>query len=277
VDVQRFHPESRAEARRKFGLGEETRVLVSIGGLCERKGFHRVIDVLPRLREQFPDLCFLIVGGASPEGDWSERLRTQVRDMGLDAHVRFLGPQQPDELRWPLSAADVFVLATSNEGWANVFLEAMACGLPIVTTDVGGNREVVTGEGNGILVPFGNGRALCEALGAALEKEWDRSAIRARALENTWEQRVETLVAEFRVLAGECVTAPDPGSRALREAHAGMHETSDSDGTASLPEREDSQSAEAPTRNQAVASVHRIAGQIRKPTLEQFNQDAGGV
>lgn len=70
-------------------------------------------------------------------------LEDQVKQLGLDDCVRFLGPIASDELPAVLCAADVFVLATSNEGWANVFLEAMACGLPVVTTNVGGNQEVV--------------------------------------------------------------------------------------------------------------------------------------
>jgi teichuronic acid biosynthesis glycosyltransferase TuaC len=77
--------------------------------------------------------------------------------------VHFLGALPPDELKWPLSASDVFVLATRNEGWANVFLEAMACGLPVVTTDVGGNAEVVCRDELGSIVPFGDRVALQQA------------------------------------------------------------------------------------------------------------------
>jgi len=206
VDTERFAPNSRAEARRRLGIEEGTKLLVSVGGLCERKGFHRVIDILPRLRERFPDLLYLVIGGASPEGDWSERLRAQVAQLGLEEHVRFLGPIPPDELRWPLSAADLFVLATRNEGWANVFLEAMACGLPVVTTDVGGNAEVIPSPLLGRLVPFGDPPALRDALAEALLADWDRRAIRAWACANSWEERVATLVREFRELAGGCVT-----------------------------------------------------------------------
>jgi glycosyltransferase involved in cell wall biosynthesis len=204
VDVARFFPEPRSEARRRLSLGERTRVLVSVGGLCERKGFHRVIEVLPALRARFPEICLLIIGGAGPEGDWSMRLRAQVRELGLEAQVRFLGRVDPDSLRWPLSASDVFVLATSNEGWANVFLEAMACGLPVVTTDVGGNHEVIAEPELGSVVPFGSSKALEEALEAALGREWDRKAIRDHAVKNSWDQRVHTLVRELRDVAGGC-------------------------------------------------------------------------
>ena len=107
-----------------------------------------------------------------------------------------------ESLKIPLSAADVFVLATRNEGWANVFLEAMACGLPVVTTDVGGNVEVVNNPGLGTIVPFGNEELLCEAIADALSKKWDRGAITAHARENSWEDRVRTLTGEFERIAG---------------------------------------------------------------------------
>lgn len=201
VDTDVFHPEDRAQARARLSLSPEAKVLVSVGGLVERKGFHRVIGVLPHLVNEFPDLVYLIVGGASPEGDMRAELEEQVARLGLARHVRFLGVVPPEELRWPLSAADVFVLATRNEGWANVFLEAMACGLPVVTTDVGGNREVVRDESLGYIVPFGDQVALREALTAALRRQWDRARIRAYAAENSWDTRITTLVTRFRELA----------------------------------------------------------------------------
>jgi teichuronic acid biosynthesis glycosyltransferase TuaC len=197
VDLDRFFPEPQAAARQRVGIPPEAKVLVTVGGLCERKGFHRVIEALPGLLRRYPGLIYLVVGGASPEGDWTERLRIQARDLGLEGNVRFLGAVDPDELRWPLSAADLFVLATRNEGWANVLLEAMACGLPVVTTDVGGNSEVVERPELGSLVPFGDPAALERALVDALRKHWDSAAIRRWAASNSWDQRVKTLVAEL--------------------------------------------------------------------------------
>ncbi|HRZ02600.1 MAG TPA: glycosyltransferase [Burkholderiaceae bacterium] len=203
VDARVFAPADRAEARRRLGLPPAAPVLVSVGGLVERKGFHRVIACLPELRRQHPELRLLIVGGPSPEGDWSARLAAQVRELGLDDAVRFLGPLPPSEVRWALSAADVFVLATRNEGWANVLLEAMACGLPVVTTRVGGNAEVVCRDELGIVVPFDDHPALRDALGRALTQSWDRGAIRRYAEANSWDSRVAVLVAEFRRVASE--------------------------------------------------------------------------
>lgn len=200
VDLARFAPLPRGEARAALGLPADAPVLVSVGGLCERKGFHRVIERLPALRARFPGLVYLVVGGPSPEGDLGPQLRAQVAAAGLGEAVRFLGALPPDALRGPLSAADVFVLATRNEGWANVFLEAMACGLPVVTTAVGGNAEVVCRAELGCVVPFGDGQALESAIAGALARDWDADTIRRYAAANTWDRRVAELVAVFRAL-----------------------------------------------------------------------------
>jgi glycosyltransferase involved in cell wall biosynthesis len=201
VDADKFYPVDRAVARARYKLPAGAKVLITVGGLVERKGFHRVIELLPALLQRFPDLHYLIVGGASAEGDWGPRLQQQVADLGLQERVHFLGTVAPDALREPLSAADVFVLSTRNEGWANVLLEAMACGLPVVTTDVGGNAEVVARSALGTVVPFDDSAALQEALSDALGRQWDRDGIIAYARDNGWDKRIALLVAEFTRLA----------------------------------------------------------------------------
>ncbi|QSA98577.1 glycosyltransferase [Methylococcus sp. EFPC2] len=200
VDCEKFFPVGRQEARRELNIPENAKVLISVGGLVPRKGFHRVIAILPQLVQRYPELIYLVVGGGSPEGDMSAVLRAQVVELGLQDHVRFLGALPSDQLRLPLSASDVFVLATANEGWANVFLEAMACGLPVVTTDVGGNREVVCDGRLGTVVPYGDEHALSQAMVEALAMDWDRNAIVGHAKANGWEKRVDELCAEYRLM-----------------------------------------------------------------------------
>ena len=200
VDLERFQPVDRAQARSALGLPLNASVLISVGGLCERKGFHRVIACLPALRALGTDAHLLVVGGPSPEGDWTDQLHAQVRELGLADRVHFTGPLPPQDLPRVLSAADVFVLATRNEGWANVFLEAMAIGLPVVTTNVGGNAEVVCRPELGRVLPFGDEAALTAALQEALGGVWDHAQIRQYAQANTWSLRVDVLEAEFRAL-----------------------------------------------------------------------------
>jgi glycosyltransferase involved in cell wall biosynthesis len=197
IDVIKFRPITKSTARAELSISESTKVLVSVGALVDRKGYHRVIELLPALVNQYPDLIYLIVGGDSPEGNIRIKLEQQVKVLNLDKHVRFLGAYASDQLKTPMSAADLFVLATANEGWANVFLEAMACGLPVITTDVGGNKEVIVNSELGAVVPFGNPRDLLTAISNGLDKSWNNPLIIQFAQNNAWDYRVKILVDNF--------------------------------------------------------------------------------
>ena len=202
VDTAKFFPVDKMKARYEIGIPVEAKVLISVGGLVDRKGYHRVIEVLPELIKDFPELIYLIVGGSCSEGNNKKFLEQKVKELNVAKHVKFLGALPSEQLKTPLSAADVFVLATANEGWANVFLEAMACGLPVVTTDVGGNREVVSEDSLGIVIPFGEPDKLLNAIRTALTKQWDENKILNYALENAWDTRVEKLIKVFSELVG---------------------------------------------------------------------------
>lgn len=203
VDIERFHPVDRSEARKRLGIADGARVLLGVGNLVRGKGFHRVIPLVARLRKRYPDLVYLIVGGGTSHGDMLPALEAQAREAGVADAVRFCGRQPQDALRWFYGAADVFVLATEFEGWANVFLEAMACGLPVVTTRVGGNEEVVAEPDTGILVKWWDEDAFLAAIDSALARQWNRDAILAYARSHSWDDRIERLVAEFTNLGAD--------------------------------------------------------------------------
>lgn len=198
VDIDKFRPVDRLAARRELGLPMESKVLISVGGLVERKGFHRIIAALPEIRKTIPQVMYIIVGGPSVEGNNEPELRRLVTELGLRDVVLFAGPQPHATLHKWLSAADVFCLATSNEGWANVFLEAMACGLPVVASRVGGNDEVVASDEQGILFDLEDRRQMVRAILKALEKGWDRERLVEYARCNAWEKRIDGLMSEFR-------------------------------------------------------------------------------
>ena len=209
VDIDKFAAVPSVEARQMLDLKELDKVLVSIGGIVPRKGYHRVIEVMPTLIKEFPTLKYLIVGGAGPEGDYRQDLLEQIGLLGLNEHVFLVGPKPSGELKYILSAADLFVLATENEGWANVFLEAMACGLPVVTTRVGGNAEVVVDERLGSLVDLDSSPQLADAIRHALYREWDKDFIVEYAKKNSWDDRVETLLVNFRELTSHTSAVSD--------------------------------------------------------------------
>jgi glycosyltransferase involved in cell wall biosynthesis len=214
VDASRFSPMPKAEARQALGLPGEAQILITVGGLVERKGFHRVIACLPELLAAFPKLHYVAVGSGGPEGDFAEELSSQVSRLGLEERVHFLGGLPAEGVRRALSAADAFVLSSRNEGWANVLLEAMACGLPVVASDVGGNAEVVCRPELGRIVRFGDHEALVRAIGDVLATDWNHATIRRYAEDNDWQERVQILLREFREIARDAVVAAGGGENA---------------------------------------------------------------
>ncbi|MFP4146872.1 MAG: glycosyltransferase, partial [Halorhodospira sp.] len=202
INLALFGPEDQAACRRALGIPEHARVLITVGTLNERKGFHRVIELMPSLDEWIGELHYLAVGGGSPDGNDEQRLRALAQELGVAERVHFAGAVAPERLRFYYAAADLFVLPTRFEGWANVFLEAAACGLPTVTTDVGGNAEVIAHDQLGTLVPFGDPDALRRAILEALAHDWDRQVILAYARANAWQSRIPSLVDKLEAAAG---------------------------------------------------------------------------
>ena len=207
IDIKKFRPMDRLAARAALGLPVDRKIIISVGGLVKRKGFHRVISCLPEIKKRVPAAMYLAVGGGSVEGDCGPELKRLAKELGVERDVVFAGQQAHGELYKWLSAADIFCLATSNEGWANVFLEAMACGLPVVTTRVGGNAEVVPDGDCGLLFDLEDAGAMKNAIVDALERDWDRNRIMEYAKVNTWEQRIMVLERELKKAAGPAMRA----------------------------------------------------------------------
>lgn len=200
VDSAKFYPLDRKESRKRLLIPYDYKVIISVGGLTERKGFHRVIEVLPEIMKEFKDNSFiyLIVGGPCAEGDYYSVLRKQIAALHLHNSVWMVGPKMHDELPLWLSSSDLFCLATRNEGYPNVLIEAMACGLPVVATDVGGNSEIITSEQFGFLVKPGDRDGLRDAIIQAIRKNWDKEKIINDANKHSWEQVAKTIYDEFR-------------------------------------------------------------------------------
>ncbi|MBN1343236.1 MAG: glycosyltransferase, partial [Phycisphaerae bacterium] len=168
VDASVFHPGDAAEARRALGLPADARVIVSVGQVREIKGFDRLVAAMPEVRSRVGDARLILIGPGIGEVDYERRVRSLVERLGLAGVVDLVGEKRPCEVARYLSAADVFALATRSEGWCNAIQEALAVGAPVVATDVGGNRELVTSDRLGRLVPFGEPEALARALIEAL-------------------------------------------------------------------------------------------------------------
>ncbi len=190
VDLDLFHPPpDRQAARRALGVHGPT--LLSVGHLIDRKGHDRVIGALARLPEP---ACLLVAGGGPLEGE----LRRLADRLGVGARVRFLGLLPPSELPAVYGAADVLVLASSREGWANVLLEAMACGTPAVVSPIPGNVEVVRSAEAGLIAEANTAESLATAIGRILANPPHRHDTRAYAERFGWAEVSAGQLAVFR-------------------------------------------------------------------------------
>ncbi len=202
IDLSHFHPIDRQIARRRLGLPEGGRMLLSVGHLCERKGFHLLIEAVGKLAAGgMRDLFLVIVGGGGEEGDVSGILARMARALPPGT-VRLVGPKPPEELSLWYSAADLFCLASAREGWANVLLEALACGTPVVGTNVWGIPEVISSPKLGILRER-TPQALAEGIALALSRPWSREDLVRHAQGRSWDVVAGEVVSLFREVLGE--------------------------------------------------------------------------
>lgn len=195
VDLERFRPENRAEARLRLGFPEAGMHLLSVGHLIERKGHHIAIEALPAL----PESTQLHIVGTGPERRTLEALAERL---GVAKRVHFAGMIPQAELRWWYSAADVLLLCSSREGWANVLLEGMACGTPVVASDIWGTPEVVSCPDAGRLMPTRDARGLVVALQDLQTAMPERQSVRRHAEGFSWQQTTDDQLALFRRIQG---------------------------------------------------------------------------
>jgi len=200
IDLGRFHPGDRAQARRELGLDAEAPLVGIVATLRSWKGHRFLLDALASLER--PALRLAIVG----DGPQREALGAQVDRLGIGERVLFAG-NRDDVAPW-MRAFDVFCLPSyANEGVPQSLMQAMACGLPVITTAVGSIPEIVTDGINGVVVPVQDTQALARALAALLDDPARRAALGARALadarERFGEERmVERMIDVFREAAG---------------------------------------------------------------------------
>lgn len=207
VDLDRFHVrEVDPKLIEKYRLNGK-RVLLSVGRLVPRKGIDRTLEALPRLLERYPNLHYLVVG----EGPYRDELQKIIARLGLAGHVTFTGPVDDGDLGAHYAACDLFVMPNRDmpdgdtEGFGLVFLEANACGKPVVGGRAGGAVEAVQDGVNGLLVDGNSAASIADAIERLLDDRNLYEELRAGGLEiaqrSSWRVRTQQFQALCRRLA----------------------------------------------------------------------------
>ncbi|ANU08293.1 glycosyltransferase [Paraurantiacibacter namhicola] len=200
LDRDRFrplqHPGLRGQVAEALGIAiaPEEPLLVTVGALIPRKGQEFVIRALAMLERP---ARLLLVG----KGEDQPSLAALAQELGVADRVHFLGLLDHDLLPPVLSAADAMVLPSASEGLANAWVEALACGTPLVITDAGGAREVVTSPDAGVIVDRDTG-AIARGITSLLDNPPEREAVAAMAERFSWQANAQALADHCDRLTG---------------------------------------------------------------------------
>lgn len=187
LDQSRFIPRDKATEKSKLGLTGP--VILSVGALIPRKNQHLLIEALPAL----PDVTLLLAGKGESESDY----RALADRLGVSGRLRFLGSVPHDDLPALFAAADIMALVSESEGLANAWVEALACGTPIIASDVGGIRELVKTDAAGRIVDR-NPTAIAEAARAILASPPSPADVAENVRAFSWNENARQLAAFFR-------------------------------------------------------------------------------
>lgn len=192
LNADLFRPYDPRMCRDELGLPRDARVLACVGALIPRKGQTYAIEAMPLL----PDAILLLAG----QGPDEAALKSTAERLGVADRVRFLGAVPHDRLPIVLNAADVFVLPTASEGLANAWVEALACGTPVVTTPIPGATELLTDPAWGAFAARDK-LAIAIEISQLLANPPSRETVAAAVAGFSWEANAAALVDYWRRLA----------------------------------------------------------------------------
>ncbi|MEN8614831.1 glycosyltransferase [Dehalogenimonas sp. THU2] len=204
VDLDLFRPVDKTAARQKLGLSAAPTVLY-VGRLDKLKGIDRLIRTMSLVKT--PDCRLIVIGGDEYGRAALERLKQQAAVLGIDEKVQFIGAVPQRELPRYYSAADVVAVPSYSETFGMVALEAVACGVPVVSADVGAARLLIKEGFSGTVTPGNDPADMAEALEAWLNRDSiDRDALHASVRDFGWDAVAERAVSVYRkVLASRTI------------------------------------------------------------------------
>jgi glycosyltransferase involved in cell wall biosynthesis len=212
MDVDPFltPPRPRAFIRKQLGLAEGEVAFATVARLFERKGHDDLLDIIPDIAATTPRARYVWIGG----GIWRDRLEARARDLGVLDRIVFTGLVPPERIPELLGACDAVVHPSYREGLARVLPQGLIAGLPVVSYDVDGAREVcITGE-TGFLVPFRDRQELRQAIEKLAASADLRRTLGAEGRNRFADQfRHETMTRSIRSLYEQLLASPPGHSR----------------------------------------------------------------
>ncbi len=196
INLDLFQPVDKEEARRRLGMNGH-KVVLFVGRIQRLKGLDRLLGAMSYLRQD-EDVKLMVVGGDARTQSEVERLRKVSGDMQIQSMVDFVGQVDQKELPFYYSAADVCVIPSYYESFCLVALESLACGTPLVATDVGGISGVVKQGENGYIVAGNDPVYIADALGALLSGQYTPDSVRDAVIEYEWSNIAEAVVEEYQ-------------------------------------------------------------------------------
>jgi glycosyltransferase involved in cell wall biosynthesis len=185
VDTNLFKP----DPLRRDG---KAHTIVGVGRFVRMKGFHVLIEAVSLIKDRLQKPLRIILVGDGPQFNELHQLAS-VR--GISGSLEIVQSMQQEELVKIYQQADIFCLSSFSEGLPCVVIEAMACGVPVVASNVGGVSEIVD-DNSGILIPPGDSQALAQALLQSIQIDWDRESIREKMIKNfSWQIWTKTLLS----------------------------------------------------------------------------------
>lgn len=231
---EEFNPVAKTKARHIIGINPNQKVILSIGRIVPRKGIDNIIQSLTYLIKKFSDIKLIVVGGDvdvnnGPSSAEMDRLQQLARKLKVTDNIIFTGPKQPLELKYYYSAADIFISTPWYEPFGITPLESMACGTPVIGSDVGGIKYTVKDGETGYLVPPRNPLKLSNKIKKLLTndillKNMQNAAVKRVHSFFTWKRvAAELRLAYFEIMTVPAVNKYIHNARVVRSAEQDLH------------------------------------------------------
>lgn len=195
VDKNLFKQMDKMYCRKSLGLESDKKIILFIGHLVPVKGVDCLIDAFSCISKKCENSSLVIVG----DGALKHEMLRKINTLGLKDRIKLISSTPHDKIPLWINSCDVLCLPSLNEGCPNVVLEALACGRPVVATNVGGIPDIIDTPDLGILVPPKNPEKLAAALETALNKHWDLKRANEKISSYSWSMNAEKLLEIIKV------------------------------------------------------------------------------